>query len=58
MSENIDISAGDVLLGKETLDEAAERLWNEIIAVCNGKQTKTEALGHDEFGMYKLTSTF
>lgn len=58
MSENIDISAGEVLLGKETLTEASLRLWDEIIAVSNGKKTKTEALGHDEFGMYKLVSTF
>ena len=58
MAENIDISAGDVLQGKETIEQAGERLWQEIIDVCNGKQTKTEALGHDEFGMYKLISTF
>ena len=58
MSENIDISAGDVLLGKETIEEAGERLLKEVIDVCNGKETKTEVLGHDEFGMYKLISTF
>lgn len=58
MHENIDVSAGDVLLGQETMEEAGERLFKEVIDVCNGKETKTEVLGHDEFGMYKLISTF
>lgn len=58
MQDNIDINVGTVVEGKETIQQAGERVFNEMIEVVNGKLTKAEALKHREFGMYKLTSTF
>ena len=57
MEENIDFYA-TVIEGKETIQEAGERLFNEMIEVINGKPTKAEALRHWEFAIHKLVSTF
>ncbi|MDN5302722.1 MAG: altronate dehydratase large subunit [Thermoanaerobacteraceae bacterium] len=58
MEDNIDINAGTIVEGDETIREVGEKLFSEMIDVVNGKLTKAEALKHREFGMYKLISTF
>jgi len=58
MIDNIDFYAGTIVEGDETIKDVGERLFKELIEVCNGKLTKAEALKHREFGMYKLISTF
>jgi len=58
MEDNIDFNAGTIVEGDETVREAGERLFQELVEVCNGKLTKAEVLKHREFGMYKLISTF
>jgi len=58
MKDNIEFDASPVIDGRESIAQAGERLFQELIEVINGKQTKAEALGHREFGMYKLHSTF
>ncbi len=51
MSENIDVDVSGVIQGKETLQEAGEHIFKEIIEVANGKLTKNEILRHWEFGI-------
>ncbi|EDS78556.1 D-galactarate dehydratase [Clostridium botulinum C str. Eklund] len=58
MKDNIDINAGTIIEGKESISEVGEKIFNEMIEVLNGKLTKSEALNHREFGIYKLISTF
>lgn len=58
MEENIDINAGTIIEGTESIPQVGERVLAEIGEVCSGKLTKAEALKHMEFGIYKLTSTF
>ncbi|ABY95314.1 UxaA family hydrolase [Thermoanaerobacter sp. CM-CNRG TB177] len=58
MEDNIDFNAGTIVQGDETIREAGERLFKEMIEVVNGKLTKAEVLKHREFGIYKLISTF
>ncbi|WP_261131625.1 UxaA family hydrolase [Bacillus sp. Marseille-Q3570] len=48
MKENIDINAGEVLVGKKTLEQMGEEIYQEIVEVASGKQVKAEILGHDE----------
>ncbi|MBM7691699.1 altronate dehydratase large subunit [Peribacillus deserti] len=48
MKENIDINAGEVLLGNRTLEQMGEEIYQEILEVASGKQMKAEILGHDE----------
>lgn len=58
MEENIDINAGTIIQGLESIEQVGEKIWDEMIDVINGRLTKAEALRHGEFGIYKLTSTF
>ncbi|MGM0923248.1 MAG: UxaA family hydrolase [Bacillota bacterium] len=54
MSDNIDVDVSTVLTGKENLDLAGKRLFNEIINVSSGHLTKAEILGHQEFSISRI----
>jgi altronate dehydratase large subunit len=49
MADDMDINAGRVLEGKATLDELGHEIYDSLIATSRGKQTASEALGHQEF---------
>ena len=51
MEENIDLCVGGVIDGRETLEEAAGKLVDMIIAVANGQLTKAEIARHYEVAM-------
>jgi altronate dehydratase large subunit len=55
--DNIDLNAGAVLDGEETLQSLGERLFQEIIEVASGKLTKAEILGHREFAIHTINPT-
>ena len=44
MGEIIDFDASSVLLGEESLEDCGQRLFEEFVAVANGKLTKAEEL--------------
>jgi altronate dehydratase large subunit len=50
----IDFDASPVLYGDETLEECGERLFDEVLAVANGKLTKSEVSGHNIFAIGKI----
>lgn len=58
MKDNIDINSGTIIEGYESIADVGERIFKEVIEVAEGDLTKSEALNHKEFGMYKLISTF
>lgn len=49
MSEDMDVDAGRILEGRATLDEVGREIYELVLRVANGEQTKSEALGHQEF---------
>ncbi len=49
LEEDMDINAGTILEGKETINEVSKSLEACIISVANGSPTKSEALLHQEF---------
>ena len=51
MRDDIDLNAGAILDGGETLRSMGERIFAEIIAVANGKQTSSELRGNVEFAI-------
>ena len=57
MRDNLDLDVSGVLTGSETLDAAAGRLLDEILAVCGGKPTAAERLGHREFAIHRRNPT-
>ncbi len=49
--DDMDIDAGRILEGEATLDEVGEEIRNMVLAVAQGTETNSEALGHQEFCM-------
>ena len=58
MADNIDLDLSGVIEGTLTLEQAAARILDEIQLVANGKLTKAERLGHNEFSIYRVGPTF
>ncbi|MFC1563004.1 UxaA family hydrolase [candidate division KSB1 bacterium] len=58
MKDNIDINAGTIVDGKESLDAVGERIFRKIINVANGERTAAERLNHREFGITRIGPTF
>lgn len=57
LEDNIDINAGTVVTGTKKISEVGQEIYEEILAVANGKQTKAEAMGHGELftiGRYEV----
>ncbi len=54
MQDNIDFNAGSVIEGTESVRQCGERLFAMMLEVLNGTQTKSEQLGHREFGIYRI----
>jgi len=54
MRDNMDINAGNILEGTETIESIGERIFQEIVEVASGKETRAEALGHHEFAIHSL----
>jgi altronate dehydratase large subunit len=52
LTDNMDINAGTILDGSESLNEVGERIFNEILHVANGKRTKAEALGFKDYVVF------
>ncbi|RKR07995.1 altronate hydrolase [Maribacter vaceletii] len=49
LEDDMDINAGSIIEGKETIDEIAKLLEEYIVKIGNGNLTKSEALWHQEF---------
>ena len=56
MKDNIDINAGTILEGKETLGEVGDLLYNMILQVADGQKTKAEILGENQFTAWRTTT--
>lgn len=54
MTDNMDVDVSDMLTGTLRLEEAGERIWEEIQEVSRGKLTKAEILGHQEFSINRI----
>ncbi|KJR47959.1 Altronate dehydratase [Desulfosporosinus sp. I2] len=58
MEDNMDLDASSIISGEETIEQVGHRIFEEIIAVANGRRTKAESLGYREFGIYKIGPTY
>lgn len=54
MRDNMDINAGTVVDGTETLQEVGRRMFAKLIAVANGEETRSEEWGCNEFGINRI----
>jgi altronate hydrolase len=60
MREDMDINAGTILDGAETVAQVGRRIFEQVIAVASGEKTRSEALGmgDEEFAPWVLGPTF
>ncbi|WP_163934083.1 UxaA family hydrolase [Paraferrimonas sp. SM1919] len=49
LSDDMDINAGKIIEGKATVDCVGQEIFNRVLDVANGVESKSEALGHKEF---------
>lgn len=57
MRDNIDINAGTIIDGTQSIQAVGEQIFEEIIRVSSGKLTKAEILGHNEFAIPAIIPT-
>jgi altronate dehydratase large subunit len=57
MADNLDLDVSGIMDDTETLDGAADRLMNEVLAVASGKLVAAEVLGHREFAIHRRNPT-
>lgn len=55
MSGDMDINAGTIADGLESIEQVGARILREIVAAASGTPTRSEALGHQEFALYYKT---
>ena len=53
MGDNMDINAGTILDGSESLNSVGKRIYDMIVQTANGRQTKAEALGYKDYIVFK-----
>jgi altronate dehydratase large subunit len=58
MADNIDVDVSGIISDAESLDGAAQRVFAELTAVCSGRPTAAERLGHREFAIHRRNPTF
>lgn len=58
MNDNMDINAGTIIDGTESIDSAGRRIFDEIALVSSGKLTKAEILKQHDFGIWRIGPTF
>jgi altronate dehydratase large subunit len=54
---NIDLNAGAILDGDETLHSMGDRILDELLEVASGKLTRAEILGHQEYAIHTIAPT-
>ena len=48
MSDDMDINCGTIIDGEETVEQAGQRIFDELLAMASGKLTRSEVLGFGE----------
>lgn len=52
MSRDLDLDAGTILTGRETVDEVGERVFRRCLEVASGERVRAEETGHREFQVW------
>ncbi|MBW2339419.1 MAG: UxaA family hydrolase [Deltaproteobacteria bacterium] len=53
MPGDMDINAGTIITGEESIDSVGRRIFDEVIEVASGKATLGETLGYHNFSVYR-----
>jgi altronate hydrolase len=60
MEDDMDINAGTIIEGTETVAQVGQRIFEKMLAVASGEKTKSElaGIGDEEFAPWQLGPTF
>ena len=60
MEDDMDLNAGTIIDGTETVEQVGARIFDKILAVASGEKTKSElaGIGDEEFAPWQLGPTF
>ena len=60
MEEDMDLNAGTIADGTETVEQVGRRIFEKILAVASGEKTRSElaGIGDEEFAPWQLGPTF
>ena len=53
MYEDMDINAGTIIEGTESIDSVSDKIIEKIIKIAGGEKTSIEDLGYSGFAIYK-----
>jgi altronate hydrolase len=53
MQENMDVNAGTIIDGIESIDQVGKKIFEKMLAVASGEKTKNEITGHREFAIWR-----
>ncbi|MGC9976917.1 MAG: UxaA family hydrolase [Syntrophales bacterium] len=54
MRDNMDMNAGAIITGQESIRQVGERIFAEIIEVASGRLVKAEVLGFNDFAIKRI----
>jgi altronate dehydratase large subunit len=54
MSEDMDINAGSIISGEESIESVGRQIINEVLEVASGKPTLAETFGYHNFSVFRL----
>ena len=57
MKENMDINAGTIIDGQETINEVGQRVFDLMLEAARGRMTKSEKLSTMNFAITRLGLT-
>jgi altronate dehydratase large subunit len=57
MNDNMDIDAGTIISGEETVGQVGGRIFDEMLAVASGRLVKAEILGFNDFAIRRIGPT-
>jgi altronate dehydratase large subunit len=57
MNDNIDVDAGTIISGFESVEQVGKRIFDELLEVASGKPTKAELLGFNDFAIRRIGPT-
>jgi altronate dehydratase large subunit len=53
MSQDMDINAGTIITGEESIESVGKRIFDEVIQVASGRLTSGETFGYFNFSVYR-----
>lgn len=57
MRDNMDLDAGAIVSGRETVEQVGARIFREILDVASGRRTQAEILGFNDFAIRRIGPT-